>query len=140
MISIVATPAFAGVDIETAANYFIDLFDNRDLRERMGAAGKRRAKSLYDWSVIIPQYEDLWSELAKRREAVGDLTSEVCPTRLDPFLAFSHYATNVVGAESKVELSCDSREMAFERLDALLNLEMVNFGKNILPSIETLQK
>ena len=30
--------------------------------------------------------------------------------------------------------------MAFERLDALLNLEMVNFGKNILPSIETLQE
>ena len=30
--------------------------------------------------------------------------------------------------------------MAFERLDTLLNLEMVSFGKNILPSIETLQE
>ena len=134
------TCLFAGVDIEIAANCFIDLVDNRDLRERMGAAGKRRAKSLYDWSVIIPQYEDLWSDLAKRREAVSDLPSEPSPTRLDPFLAFSHYATNVVGAESKVELSCDSREVAFERLDTLLNLEMVSFGKNILPSIETLQE
>ena len=134
------TCLFAGVDIEAAAKSFIALFENEDLRKRMGIAGKVRAKTVYDWSAIIPQYEDLWSNLAERRGAAGVATSEVSPTRLDPCLAFSHYATHTIGAESKIELACDNSEVAHERLEALSELEMVRFGKSILPSLEVLHE
>lgn len=55
------------VDIDAAANAFITLIIDKDKRLAMGAAGRKRATELYDWKTIIPQYEDLWEEQARKR-------------------------------------------------------------------------
>jgi glycosyltransferase involved in cell wall biosynthesis len=57
--------SLVAVDIEAAARSFSDLFASKDLREKMGSAGEQRAKEMYDWSVIIPQYEQLWAQLTE---------------------------------------------------------------------------
>lgn len=43
------------------------LVQNPGLRRKMGAAGAKRARDLYDWSRIVPQMQDLWAEQDRRR-------------------------------------------------------------------------
>jgi glycosyltransferase involved in cell wall biosynthesis len=65
------TCSLVSVDIETAAQAFIKLIASPELRAEMGAAGRQRARQVYDWSVIIPRYEALWSQLTELRETQG---------------------------------------------------------------------
>lgn len=43
------------------------LMTNPDLRARMGKAAMARAKGVFDWSVVIPQMQDLFAELSAIR-------------------------------------------------------------------------
>jgi glycosyltransferase involved in cell wall biosynthesis len=86
------------VSVDEAAQGLLDLIENEDLRRRMGQAAQGRARSLFDWSAVIPQYEALWTEMARRRKAAAPLPAmprnlAPNPRRLDPFHLFGGYAT-----------------------------------------------
>ncbi|MGV6839954.1 MAG: glycosyltransferase family 4 protein [Planktomarina sp.] len=55
------------IDVPLMAKAMVDLIANPDLRNRMGRAGLKRAKTVYDWSNVIPQMQDVWEELASIR-------------------------------------------------------------------------
>jgi hypothetical protein len=57
------------INVQDMAMAFLRLAENPTLRIRMGEAGKRRARTKYDWSVVIPQMQDYWEELGKIRRA-----------------------------------------------------------------------
>lgn len=67
------------------------------LRRRMGEAGQRRARLLYDWSVIVPQMQDLWAEQAQQREAEDATAIKYAPAGLpiapSPTGLFATYPT-----------------------------------------------
>jgi glycosyltransferase involved in cell wall biosynthesis len=46
------TCSLVSVDIEQAAQAFVDLFESAALRQTMGEAGRKRAQQVYDWKVI----------------------------------------------------------------------------------------
>ncbi|HRQ80537.1 MAG TPA: glycosyltransferase family 4 protein, partial [Azospirillaceae bacterium] len=46
-------------DVQAAATALAGLADNPDRRRAMGEAGRERARRLYDWSVVVAQYEAL---------------------------------------------------------------------------------
>ena len=82
------TCMFVGVDQEAAVNAFKALIESPELRKKMGTEGRKRVESFYDWRVIIPQYNDLWSELNSIREANTARSSSrpiSWPARQDPF-------------------------------------------------------
>ena len=59
----------------------------------MGAAGKRRARELFSWPVVVEQYNQLFSELTERRLLAGDARASASghrmnPLRGDPFADF----------------------------------------------------
>jgi hypothetical protein len=84
------------VDINRAAEALTALVLDANLRRRMGAAGAQRAREVFDWSAIIPQYQDLWGELAARRACApepGPNHLAGNPARLDPFRLFASYPT-----------------------------------------------
>ena len=56
--------AMTSFDVPAFARALVTLALDADLRARMGAAGKARARSLYDWSAVIPQMQSLWGEQA----------------------------------------------------------------------------
>ncbi len=72
------------------------LADNDDLRRSLGEAGRKRATQVYDWSQVIPQYEEFWAELdAIRRAATKeeserykDVPSPVAPPVFDFFACY----------------------------------------------------
>jgi glycosyltransferase involved in cell wall biosynthesis len=90
------TCSLVAVDVEAAARAFMRLFASQELRKTMGDMGQQRAREQYDWSVIIPQYEALWAQLADIRHAQAkDLKAllQPWPARMDPFHAFAGYST-----------------------------------------------
>ena len=95
---IALTSQVTAVDIPAASAALIRLIMDGDLRQRMGAAGRQRIAEVFDWAHIVRQYQELWAELASRRQAdteLGPLApgSAFHPLRPDPFAMFHHHAT-----------------------------------------------
>lgn len=124
--------AFTSVDIEAATAALTTLLESPDTRRHMGENGMRRAQEVFDWSVILERYEDLWQELAELRRQ-SKPAGQQWPGRLDPFLIFSGYPTSVLSGESIVQLKASSAEGALEDLRRLLALEMVSIAGPVLP-------
>ncbi len=126
--------SFTAVDIEAATEAFAALLGSPEMRLRMGEQGRQRARELFDWSVVLTQYEELWQELADlRRTARPGSASHGWPARLDPFDVFSGYPTSSLKRDSVVQLIDTSAEAAKKRLEQYLTLEMVGFAGPVLP-------
>ena len=135
------TCTLVSVDIEAAALAFTKLFESPALRQRMGAAGRERAQQVYDWKVIIAQYEALWAEQDRVRLAAMQDEAKVpgkleqpWPARMDPFHAFASYPTQALKASTVLALVDNSLEAATARLQTYQAMAMVSFAKFVLPS------
>ncbi|MGH6718544.1 MAG: glycosyltransferase family 4 protein, partial [Alphaproteobacteria bacterium] len=60
------TAMAVAVDIGAATEAFARLIGDAELRRRMGAAGRARARADFDWGVVVRRYQDLWAALAER--------------------------------------------------------------------------
>ena len=133
------TCSMVSVDIEATAQAFVQLAQSAELRQRMGQAGKERAQSVYDWSTIIAQYEDLWQQqtqlrLAAQSKAPQAQLAQAWPARLDPFQAFAAYPSSVLKPTTQLALVDASADLAMARVNQYKGLAMVNFAKWVLPS------
>lgn len=135
------TCTLVSVDIEAAAQAFVKLFESPALRQSMGAAGRERAQQVYDWKVIIAQYEALWAEQDRvRLAAMQDATKvpgkleQPWPARMDPFHAFASYPTQALKPRTMLALVDNSLEAATARLQTYQAMAMVSFAKFVLPS------
>ena len=129
--------SLVSVDVPATANAFSQLFNDISLRQRMGQAGQQRARAVYDWSVIIPQYEQLWAQLNElRAKHASNLTplAHPWPARLDPFYAFASYPTTILAPTTQLTLVDETLTSAMLRAEQYLNLAMVNFAKQMLPT------
>ena len=133
--------SLVAVDVEATALAFERLFSSPDLRKQMGAAGRKRAREVYDWDVIIPQYEELWEHLGEMRQTHAPALNPLAhpwPARMDPFHAFAAYPTRVLVPDSILALVDASCQEANHRLDSYRKMAMVNFAKAVLPTeVET---
>lgn len=57
--------ALTRLDVGKLADALTALALDPALRARMGAAGRARARALYDWRAVIPQIQALWAEQAR---------------------------------------------------------------------------
>lgn len=131
------TCSLVAVDVPAATAAFERLFDSAALRIRMGQAGQARARAVYDWSVIIAQYEALWAQLTALRSAqapVPEYQAATWPARMDPFQAFASYPTHTLQAHTPLALVDADAQAAMARVLAFKSLAMVNFAKLVLPS------
>jgi glycosyltransferase involved in cell wall biosynthesis len=134
--------SLVAVDVDATAQALIRLFESAELRVRLGQAGQQRAKELFDWAVIIPRYEDLWSELHEIRKAQAAGVKQLpwpWPARMDPFHAFAAYPTLTLTEQTLLRLSDSDGEKALQRTLAYRRLAMIDFAKAILPSEEEIR-
>jgi hypothetical protein len=120
------------VDVAEAADALATLFANADLRRRMGQAGQARAREVFDWRVVIPQYQALWAELGRRRQAAPEQAGLENPYRPDPFRMFQAYPTAALGAEDTISLA---RALSAGEAADLLERPSVGRDAARLPSI-----
>jgi len=133
------TSSLVAVDVDFATEAFVTLFNSTETRQKMGAEGRKRALNVYEWKVIIPQYEELWKDLEELRQ---EKTTEVksvsypWPSRMDPFYSFDEYPTSVLALETLFVLVDTNSQDALDRLKTYIQLAMVNYAKLVMPSID----
>ena len=129
--------SFVGIDVILAADAFTKLFESPALRQRMGLAGQERARGLYDWKVIIPQYEALWAEQNRMRKSEprkNQAMTDRWPARMDPFFSFADYSTRTLKLDSRFLLVDSDLDTALNRIFQYRQLTMVDYAKLMLPT------
>jgi len=136
------TCSLIAVDIEATANSFEQLFLSKNLRLKMGTAGRQRAQEVYEWKVIIEQYENLWEELDALRNKKSQKIKPMkfpWPARMDPFHAFASYPTHTISSNIFVDKVDQNIKSSLKTALELRNSKMVNFAQYVLPKEEEIQ-
>jgi glycosyltransferase involved in cell wall biosynthesis len=101
------------VHVGRAAEALAALIRSPALRHRIGQAAQRRARSCFNWPVVVEAHQDLFAELAARRQDPGDQQLPIQPGRRrlpalanDPFEDFAGYASAVLRDDHR--LRCTS--------------------------------
>jgi glycosyltransferase involved in cell wall biosynthesis len=97
------------MDIGAAADAYYRLAEDAALRRQMGEAAHARARRVYDWAAVIPQYLALWQEQARIRAKAREFAPLIkgrqpVPPRPDPFVLFAEYPTRRLDAAQRVSL------------------------------------
>ena len=113
------------------------LFDSEELRREMSANAIKRAHDVYDWSRVIPRYEDLWADLNERRLAKQRSTTSIganypSPERPDPFGFFANYPTKSLSLGDKVKVSGDDMTILLSQYSQIASLKMFS---SYMPSV-----
>lgn len=136
------TCSLVAVDVQATAQAFVRLFESPELRWQMGEAGRQRARSVYDWAAIIPQYEALWAQLTQVRQAQANNLQPLphpWPARMDPFHAFAAYPTQTLTPQTLLALVDVDAATALQRALAYRQLAMIDFAKVVLPTEDELR-
>ncbi len=97
------------------------LIEDDELRRTMGDAGRKHIEGDLDWRHVIAAYEELWEELAQRREreperaAIGEGQS-FHPLRPDPFQMFQGFASRTLDPAGRLELVIRDWPLTMERI------------------------
>lgn len=99
------------LDIAAAAQAFAALASDAELRTAMGQRAKARAAS-YDWSAIIPRYEDLWTQLAQNRQNAAPVQPlQSTPFHLNPFEVFASFPSSILSPDDRLSASGSLEDM-----------------------------
>jgi glycosyltransferase involved in cell wall biosynthesis len=105
-----AVAQHTAVHVAAAARALSRLFDSVDLRRRMGDSGRRRARELFSWPVVVAQYNALFEQLAERRLAAARRSGTepkrgLDPLRGNPFADFEGFATSALRPQTTFRLA-----------------------------------
>lgn len=87
------------IDLRGMVQALVALGKNPGLRAKMGQQGQARARAVYDWSVVVPQMQELWAEQAAilaSAQALGEgkkIHPMLLPPAPAPGLFFGAYPT-----------------------------------------------
>lgn len=118
------------VDVDACTQALTALLTQPELRRRLGENGRSRAREIYDWSVVIAAYENLWQELAEVRTkakptvplAPGKAPNPLCD---DPFRLLAHYPTQSLSQDMVLGLGAMGTP---DKLQVLRSTWMTNLG------------
>lgn len=102
------TSQMISVDLQRCVEALAALAQDSALRQRMGDAGRKRARELFDWRRVIEQYQELCNGLAQIRARAESCAlrrpgQPAFALRGDPFDVFASYPTQTL--ESSLRLA-----------------------------------
>jgi len=126
------------VDQKMLIDRLTELISSPQKRAMMGAAGRRRVRSVYDWSIVMKQHLSLWASLDElRQKAILDRhpaiqNAPTCsPARQDPYRIFGGFPTRLLSGETLVRLV--SQPSLTTDLHHLLQDKLFIYAKDSLP-------
>lgn len=132
-----STCEFVAIDTAAAIAAIEQLVADRTLRQRLGDAGKTRAREAFEWRIVLDRYRALWADLAERRRASADFSGNFpaveSPARLDPFKMFRGYGSRVLDDGDRLFVAEGG---TLEKLATLRALAVHSFAEPVLPSVE----
>lgn len=140
-----AVAQHTAVHVQQAAAAIARLADDDDLRCSMGAAAQQRAQTKFAWPEVVRKYNELFAELASRREIHNPFAEagepRVHPHRGEPFADFRHFATDVLHGEQILFLADGVAAADLEgRLEVMLNRLYPGLRGNIRETRSLLHK
>ncbi len=138
-VYLTATVQSTAVDIERCAEAFQNLANDDEKRMRMGESARQQARRTYDWKTIIKAYENLWQELAQKRQACAKTEvipknwPAVHPAYPNPWQMFRGFSSATLSLDTRVctQLNTDEinvvfrHEMNFFVPEMLMSKEMM---------------
>ena len=122
------------VDMNVLVDRLKALADSAELRQKMGAAGRARARDVFDWGVVYRRYQQLWADLdGIRPKSAAGPAPRANPARLDPFLAFAHYPTQQVTPATRVSAAAGATAQSYAALSAHT---LFSYAREALPSAQ----
>jgi hypothetical protein len=120
----------------------VELITKPELRKKMGQAGQERARNVYDWKVVFPQYQALWSEQdAMRNHALREKKQVTEPIEnprfMNPLKLFSHYPSHFMSGNTYL---WREGEQTIIDVENRRNLGMWGFLNEWLPTSSFLQQ
>lgn len=134
------------VDMQELTDRLADLISDPALRQKMGTAGRVRARQLFDWAAVFHQYQTLWGRLAEMRRAalkdpkqlgVVQAAPKADPGRMDPFRSFGHYPTQKIQPTTLVT-PVDGADAA--RYQELIRHGLFSYAGKILPAVQVAEQ
>jgi len=117
------TSMTVSVDLDVLAARLTQLVNEKDLRLSMGAAGRARAREVFDWNVVYRRYQALFAELAEiRQNAAKDDAFRLrqaprnAAARADPYLSFKSYPTAKILPSTVVLAGSQVKAVDYRRL------------------------
>ncbi|WP_448208326.1 glycosyltransferase family 4 protein [Azospirillum sp. sgz302134] len=128
---IARTSQVTAVDVEAAAEAFTRLAMDAGLRRRMGEEGRARATALFDWKAIIPQYLDVWRQLADIRRRAEERAprrsgTDGNPLHPDPLRMFEAYPTRMLEPGMRLVRAGGASRAALGEALAILHADPTN--------------
>ncbi len=128
------------IDIREMAKALSVLIRSPEQRKAMGAAGVARARQLYDWQSVIPQYQELWGEQAARRTreiptSHREGPEPPSPKMMDPFTLYRSYPSDSLTLSAVVSAE---RTMSAEDTSHLLELPGAKYIRRSVANAEML--
>lgn len=121
----------AVVDLKAAAAAYEKLILDPALRQRMGAAGRKRAEQEFAWEHIVRRYEEMWEEQERERQAwIRQHQNDPKPKwpvpacYPPPEQSFAEYPTRFLDMSEQVRAAPD----AVERLEVLHKHSLTEYG------------
>lgn len=130
------TSQTVAVDLPQCIAAMRSLVENVELRRSMGRQAQQRARSLFDWPVVIDAYQQMWSELASRRTHAsnnGSTQPLPHPLRQDPYTAFAGYPSRILDSDCLLTLGPNAQP---DRLQAVAAMPMNSFAAPLLCSVD----
>jgi glycosyl transferase family 1 len=94
------------LDLDALENYLKLLVEDANLRRTMGLAAREYVLANFDWSVVVPQYDDLFDQQLSlvRSGSLNGARREI--TRLSSMQSlFAHYPTQTIPLDSPIFLT-----------------------------------
>lgn len=127
------------VDVPACTQALARLVQDDALRQRMGAAGRDHAVQVYDWSVVMRQYQSLWAEQTERLAHLAADADAAKPQRdpafMNPLQLFDHYPSALLQGQHRLWRAAHPDENVLGRMR---DLSMWQFAGNRLSSVEAL--
>jgi glycosyltransferase involved in cell wall biosynthesis len=104
------------IDVEELSRTLRFFFSNPGQCREMGKAARDRFLRLYDYRVVIPRLERLWSRL-KENFCFTPPNPQPDPLAMDVFRCFSHYVTQMLTPEMRVRLTDFGRNLLVSKAE-----------------------
>jgi D-inositol-3-phosphate glycosyltransferase len=124
---------YTAIHVGRAAEALTELARSPDLRRRMGAAGRERVRTAFDWPVVARQFHGLTDQLGEIRRASPDplIRQPADPVRGDPFKAFKDFPTHVLTVDTPLAAAPGATGDDVRRLTGGLDLAFTNMRATV---------